>query len=199
MSKAVQAVPADETRRRRLLEASLLAFARYGFRKTSMEEVARAANLSRQGLYIHFATKEDLFRATVQHAVETALSGVAEKLGEGDCPLADRLEGAFDEWVGRWVGTFGADVNDIQEAAAALLGNVIPDSEERFADMVTKALRTAGLPAHYKACGITARQLTDTLHATARGLKHACASRAEFRERIAVAAKALCLPLAEKK
>ena len=34
-------------RRRRLLDAALNTFLRYGFRKTSMEEVARAAKLSR--------------------------------------------------------------------------------------------------------------------------------------------------------
>jgi AcrR family transcriptional regulator len=199
MGQGVPAVSAADQRQRRLLEAALATFARYGFRKTSMEEIARAANLSRQSLYSHFSTKEDLFRATVQHALETALIRVSEKLGDVTASLAERLEAAFDEWVGRWVGTFGADVTDIQEAATALLGTLVQDSDERFADMVTKALRASGLPAHYKSAGITARQLTDTLRATARGLKHTCTSRAEFRVRIAVAAKALCLPLAERK
>ena len=47
----------DDPRRSRLLEAALGVFLRYGYKKTSMDEVARAADLSRQGLYLHFATK----------------------------------------------------------------------------------------------------------------------------------------------
>lgn len=198
MAKVAVTLPAEDARRRRLLEAALLVFARFGYRKTSMEEVARAANLSRQGLYIHFATKEDLFRATIQEALDDGLKRAGEKLADTGAQLAERLEGAFDEWTGRWVGTLGADVADLQEAASALLGTLVQDSEERFAEMVMKALRASALPAHYKSAGLTARQLTDMLQATARGLKYDCASRSEFRERMAIGIKVLCLPLREQ-
>ena len=56
---------ADRTRQERVLAAALGVFGRYGFRKTSMDEVARAAGISRQGLYLYFASKEALFRAAV--------------------------------------------------------------------------------------------------------------------------------------
>jgi AcrR family transcriptional regulator len=49
-----------DSRRRALLDAALAVFSRYGYQKTSMDEVARSAQLSRQGLYLHFATKEEL-------------------------------------------------------------------------------------------------------------------------------------------
>jgi AcrR family transcriptional regulator len=64
MSSETQESSESQTRPKNLLDASLSAFLRYGFRKTSMEEVARASHISRQGLYLHFQTKEDLFRAT---------------------------------------------------------------------------------------------------------------------------------------
>jgi AcrR family transcriptional regulator len=41
----------DRTRQERVLAAALEVFGRYGFRKTSMDEVARSADISRQGLY----------------------------------------------------------------------------------------------------------------------------------------------------
>jgi len=56
-------------------------------------------------------------------------------------------------------------------------------------------VRSSGLPAAYKPAGLSARQLVETLQATARGLKHGCASRAEFGERMGAALRALCLPL----
>ena len=48
---------------------------------------------------------------------------------------------------------------------------------------------------NFELAGLNARQLAETLQATGRGLKHSCASRAEFGERMGVAVRALCLPL----
>jgi len=189
---------ADEPRRRRLLEAALATFARFGFRKTSMEEVARAAHVSRQGLYLHFATKEDLFCAAVRHALQTGLDAASGRLADGGLSIHEKLVGAFDEWVGRYVGMFGADVTDLHEASDSFLGPMLAQHEELFLEAVTRAIRASGLPAVYKRAGLTARQLTDTLHATARGLKHQCGSRAEFAQRFAIAVSALCLPLRER-
>ena len=44
-----------------LLQAAFGVFLRYGYKKTSMDDLARAAGLSRQGLYLHFANKDALF------------------------------------------------------------------------------------------------------------------------------------------
>ena len=63
-----------ESRREALLEAAVGVFARYGFRKTSMDEVARAAGVSRQGLYLQFADKEELFRKAVEFRLNHQLS-----------------------------------------------------------------------------------------------------------------------------
>jgi AcrR family transcriptional regulator len=185
----------EDLRRRRLLDAALATFVRFGFRKTSMDEVARAAHLSRQGLYLHFSTKEELFRAVVEHALETALEAASARLRDATLPLEERLVGAFDEWVGRYVGMTGADVSDLAEALERLVGSPVVQHEERFLEAVTRALRASRLPAAYRPAGLTARQLADTLLATARGLKHDSRSRAVFVDRFAVAVRALCLPL----
>lgn len=193
--QATSAPAADDIRQRRLLDAALATFARFGFRKTSMEEVARAAHLSRQGLYLHFSTKEDLFREVVRHFLDTGLDGARLRLGDPNGTVEERLIGAFDEWVGRYVGMIGADVTDLSEASDALVGPLVSEREERFLDHVTKTIRATKLPHAYKPAGLTARQLAETLHATARGLKHGCPSRAAFQQRFAVAVKALCMPL----
>jgi AcrR family transcriptional regulator len=185
----------DDARRRRLLDAALATFARYGFRKTSMEEVARTAGISRQGLYGHYATKEALFREAVRFALESGLTAVSAQLHDTSRPIADRLTGAFDAWIGRYVGLFGADVTDLQEASTQLLGSLLLDHDVLFVDAITKAVRGSGLPAAYKSLGLTARQLADTLNATARGLKYSCRTREEFVERMHVAVRAMCLPL----
>jgi AcrR family transcriptional regulator len=184
-----------DPRRKRLLEAAFATFARYGFRKTSMEEVARAAGLSRQGLYLHFSTKEELFRAVVGYVLESGLAGAMAQLQEEGQATEARLVGAFDAWMGRFVGMFTAEVTDIEEASTSLVGTVVADHEERFLEGIVRELRSSGVAAAYRPAGLQARQLAETLNFTARGLKHSVASRAEFVERMRVAVRALCLPL----
>jgi TetR/AcrR family transcriptional regulator, regulator of autoinduction and epiphytic fitness len=188
--------PAPEgARRGRVLDAALTVFLRYGFRKTSMEEVARAAQLSRQALYLHFATKEELFAAAVQHFLETGLEAATQPLRDASLTLEAQLLAALDAWLGRFVGLGGGDVEDLHAASQALVGPLIVEYEEQFLERMARALRGSGLPAAYKSASISARQLAETLQATGRGLKHGCASRAEFGERMGVAVRALCFPL----
>ncbi len=50
-------------RREEILGAARMIFAHYGFRRASLEEIAREAGVSRTALYHHFRNKEDIFRA----------------------------------------------------------------------------------------------------------------------------------------
>ncbi len=80
--------------RDRILDAAMTVFRRHGFRRSSIEQAAEAAGLTRQALYHHFKSKEALFRAVIEHvhesalAAETAAVAAAEKAGAG---LADIL------------------------------------------------------------------------------------------------------------
>src|SRR5664279_833000 len=60
-------------RRGAVLSSALTTFARFGYRKTSMDEVARAARISRPGLYFLFESKEDLFRSAVARSLDEDL------------------------------------------------------------------------------------------------------------------------------
>jgi len=162
-----------------------------------MEEVARAAGLSRQGLYLHFSNKEDLFRAALGHALEEGLRAASARLADGAASLEERLTGAFDEWVGRYVGATGEDVADLHEASKTLGGSTVEEHERAFEEGVVRALRASGLPAAYKTVGVSTKQLAETLHATARGLKTTCPTRQAFASAMRVAVRALCLPIAQ--
>ena len=80
--------------RTRILDAAMLVFRRQGFRRSSIEQAAEAAGLTRQALYHHFKSKEDLFRAVIELLYESALAAeiaaanAAEKAGGS---LADIL------------------------------------------------------------------------------------------------------------
>lgn len=61
---------AREDRRAQILGAAAAAFARAGFASTSMSEVAREAGVTRVLLYRHFDSKEALYRAVLDDALD---------------------------------------------------------------------------------------------------------------------------------
>jgi AcrR family transcriptional regulator len=66
------------TPRDRILDAAMLVFRRHGFRRSSIEQAAEAAGLTRQALYHHFDSKEALFRAVVERVYQNALATESE-------------------------------------------------------------------------------------------------------------------------
>ncbi|MFN8378429.1 MAG: helix-turn-helix domain-containing protein [Anaerolineae bacterium] len=52
-------------RAERILDAAADLFAHYGFDKTTMDDIAQAAHVSKGAIYLHFRGKEDLFDALI--------------------------------------------------------------------------------------------------------------------------------------
>jgi AcrR family transcriptional regulator len=183
----------EQVRRDQLLSAALDVFLRFGFRKTSMDEVARAAQVSRQGLYLHFPTKEDLFRATVEHLLAGALSQATSALANEENEIEQRLVNAFDEWIGRFVGIFAGGTADLADSSQKLVQSLVNDYEARFVGAIAATLRASGVSKTYKAQGLNSQQLARVLHSSARGFKYSAASRAEFVTDFALTVRAFCL------
>ena len=78
----------------------LSVFADYGFRKTSMEELARAAGVARQTLYNRFESKEGVLKWAVDGLVEELRRRAIERLHGDDASAAEALLEAFCEWLG---------------------------------------------------------------------------------------------------
>ena len=80
--------------RDRVLDAAILVFRRQGFRRSSIEQAAEAAGLTRQALYHHFKSKEALFRAVIERLYANALAAEivsAEAAENAGGTLADIL------------------------------------------------------------------------------------------------------------
>jgi AcrR family transcriptional regulator len=192
--KSLETEPPD-TRQHALLEAAVGVFARYGFRKTSMEEVARAAGVSRQGLYLQFANKEELFRKALEHSLNAQLIAAEAALARQQESLEHRLIAACDAWSGRFVGSLGADAADLMCASTSLAGATLTHYETRFELAVTRAIEESALKGFCAKAGMSPADLARALHATARGLKQRSASREEFVKGMTVAARMFCTPL----
>jgi AcrR family transcriptional regulator len=67
-----------EARPAEILEAALDVFTEHGFAAAKLDEVARRAGIAKGTLYRYFDTKEDLFRAVVQHAAAARLPAIEQ-------------------------------------------------------------------------------------------------------------------------
>lgn len=179
------------TIRQTLLEKALDVFVRYGYRKTSMDDVASAAGISRQTIYLHFRSKEALFRAGTEYLFDGALHVVEAALESGE-PIEDALVSAFDAWHGRFVETFlrSPHIGEIMEASNSLAEDAVHAKEARFVELVASAVERAGFD--LTAVGLSAAEAASLLNATSCGYKHAVSSRDEYVNNMRAAVRVLC-------
>jgi AcrR family transcriptional regulator len=187
-----------DARQLAVLDAAVGVFARYGFRKASMDEVARAADVSRQGLYLQFANKEELFRKALEQSLNNQLNAAVDALSRQQDSLELRLIAACDAWSGRFVGSLGADAADLMCASTSLAGATLTHYETQFELAVTRAIADSPLRAFCITADLCPADLARALHATARGLKQSSASREEFVKGMTVAARMFCTPLNQR-
>ncbi len=184
---------ANDARRRAILDAAGSVFSRYGFKKASMDDLARAAGLSRQGLYLHFPTKEALFKETVSRLVAVTRAAGRAALARDDLTVEERLLGAFEAVHGHAIRHPGAEhMNELLETAASLVGPVVEELEQLVVADVARVLRTSGVAAAWRSAGVSARDLAEHLSATSIGVKHRASAPSDYRDRMRIAVRIAC-------
>ncbi len=88
--------------RRRLLDAAYQCLAEKGYAATTTQEVCRKIGVSRGTLLHHFATREELVSAAVEHVLEKTIASFRESLvpGAGESPSLAALTRSL--WERHW-------------------------------------------------------------------------------------------------
>ena len=73
----------ESAKRRQIVEGARAMFLAQGFDAASMNDIARAAGVSKGTLYVYFKNKEELFEAIIEHECEAQAEGIFE-LDHGD-------------------------------------------------------------------------------------------------------------------
>jgi len=89
----------DNEKRIRILQEAQSLFIRYGVKRTSIDEVARAAEIAKGTLYVYYESKEMLFAEVARNICADILTE-ANKAAEMPAPLAERLVGILDAEIG---------------------------------------------------------------------------------------------------
>lgn len=178
-----------------LLEVAMDVFIRFGFKKTSMGDIAQAAEISRQGLYFHFKTKEALFAAAMEYSFEAMRRDVDRALADPKKPLEKRLLDCFDVTMGRWVGRTGGKHEEFVEVSEKLTGDLIDRAFEELKEILAKNIDEAMVRDLTPGGEVGTKDRVATLLAAAMGMKHSVDTRDEFRKGMQTAIRVVLAPL----
>ncbi|GAB1381232.1 TetR/AcrR family transcriptional regulator [Pararhodobacter aggregans] len=183
---ASQTLPIDEDdpRRAAILAAAVEVFARYGFKRTAMEDIARAAGVSRAALYLHYRNKQDIFRSLVQGYFELTEARMQAALVPGLDPET-ALRGAFEAKLGPEMmplieSPHGEELIDANFVTAA---DLVEAAEARLAGMIADWLRAEAEAGRVTLAAFDgeAAAMAEAIVAGLHGLKHQVPSYAALR------------------
>src|SRR4030081_160824 len=158
--------------REAILMAATATFLRYGFKKTSMDDVAQAAGVSRQGLYLYFDTKDLLFREALQYLVSHIISTARAVAEDGNLSLRDRLLGGFEALQGSaFQDRSHEDAFELLQSAQSAAGALLVQLDRDVMGIVAALLAEAGVADRWKKGGGTVAELSEQLLMSAKGIK----------------------------
>ncbi len=153
-----------------ILGAAFHAFATYGYRRTSMDDIARGAGMSRSALYLHYRNKEDLFRSLGERYFSEAIVAMEAALNTPGQTPEQALNAAFLAKDGKFMDVvFGTPHGDeLLDAGMSVTRDLLGRAEAAKVVILSRWL--AGLP---MADGIgTPDEVARTIIVSAMGLKH---------------------------
>jgi len=128
-------------KQRRVLAAAIEMFSRYGYRRTTMGDIAKTAGMSRPALYLVYPCKEEIFKAGVIFFMEDALQEIEAGLRERDT-VREKLDFAFEIWLIRPFEMINRlpDAKDLLDNAHGAAGNEMLQGKARFEQLLASIL-----------------------------------------------------------
>ena len=83
---------AIEDTRDKILSVANRLFSRFGFHKTSMDEIAKIARKAKGSLYYHFASKEDLFKEVVSKEIISLKNQLSVIIEDTDLSASGKMK-----------------------------------------------------------------------------------------------------------
>ncbi|MEO6026864.1 MAG: helix-turn-helix domain-containing protein [Candidatus Binatia bacterium] len=156
------------------MAAGLRCFGRDGYRRTALDRVAREAGISRAAVYLHFANKEDLFRALVDDLHARALAD-ATAAARGDAALTERLTAAMVAKTSRFYDLLRASehADEFLDENHRLCGDISTTFATKHARLLGRMIATAAASGEISlaSIGASATQMAELLLDTAEGIK----------------------------
>lgn len=175
-----------------ILDAAFHAFAGYGYRRVTMEDIAAGAGLSRTALYQHFRNKEDIFRSLSARYFSLCMAEMEQAL-QTDGPAEDVLRGAFIAKDGKFMDVVLGTPHgrELLDAGFTLAAEVAGRAEAGMAALLAGWLARQGAADRLGDPTLTGA----TVMAALKGLKTSARTLDDYRAGQAMLARMLALSL----
>ncbi|XZG69109.1 TetR/AcrR family transcriptional regulator [Chitinibacteraceae bacterium HSL-7] len=159
---------------RQILDTALELFVRYGFRKTSMQDIAQTAQISRAALYQVFSSKEEVFHSLSSRVHDDVMTAVEAEFA-ADLPYLQRLEQGVTAFMVGIMASISASPHgqELLETNQALASDVIAATRQRLLTLMADALQAADAAGDVDLQGNAAQDLAQVILAAMEGIKHA--------------------------
>jgi AcrR family transcriptional regulator len=155
--------------------AGLKLFTQYGYRKTSIDDIANAAQVAKRTVYLHFENKAAVFLAILEYLGDRVRLRCAAAESAGGTAV-DRLTGLLDAYFGMAFELFSKSEHmpELEETfsmlARARIGDLNREYEDRLARFLRSLQKTGAIGGPPQ--GLTVEQIVHILVRTAEGAKH---------------------------
>ncbi len=191
---ALKQSPAEVARRRdQIVAAATTVFLRYGHARTTMNDVAEEAGISRPALYLVFPRKEDIFAAVTERLIREKLEQYRKALPRMRS-LKQKLHFCCEQWAGVGYDLTKAhpDARDVFNLDFAPVREMYTALENFWADLLREAVAASRLKT-------TPEELARVLIFSMRGLKEIAEDAAHMRRLIALQVEIVLAALATGK
>ncbi|WP_274626904.1 TetR/AcrR family transcriptional regulator [Arvimicrobium flavum] len=171
---ALETGSVEEAKRTRVLDGAMKVVLAYGYHRTTMDDIARAAEMSRPALYLLFRNKADIYRAIAGRMFEQCTRHIAEVLA-GPGTLGERLASAIefkmiDMMCPIETSPHGAELLDLK---GQLAGDLVETWKKALAQLFCDAITAETRRTHVvlKERGLCAEMLAEFLVDGLEGMK----------------------------
>lgn len=165
---------AEDPRRRRILEGAMKVFLAYGYDRTTMDDIARAAGLSRPALYLAFRNKTDIYRELCRGFLNEVLRRVREALAS-DGTLLERLDhmtcfAFFELFKDVEESPHGSELFDIKNSLA---GDLMAQWRDEMAGLLERVIaeEAARAAVDLSGCELSPRAIAEVFLDSLEGMK----------------------------
>ena len=136
--------PNTKDKHEAILTAAFSLFGHYGYRRTSIDDIAQEAGIAKGTVYLYFKSKEEIFRALSQQLIDQMFTA-AETAQAASTSVVEQVHGMLDAKFGYFFELLhrSAHVREILDAKNQLCADLFIQADRRYQRLLASTIAEA--------------------------------------------------------